>query len=177
MSEDSQSEPIDVPEMSEPKNSFQSWFFGIAGTLIAAGIIALVGQAVHLGKIDTILDAQVEQTKERKAEYEKLSAKIDGLPKAEVLTPQFAAMTAAIAANTASTRANDDKVTALSAVVHDNRVTADSKYESLQSEIKMYGVRQWGVYNMDRWVNAAEKKLGKPLPSTQEITGREPGQP
>ena len=172
----------DPPEMPESKDtSFQTWALGIIGALVVIGIGSGIGMAVassgHFARLDTIIEIQSKQHEEDKGKLDRISESIERLPKLETITPQFAAMNTAISVNTQSTRANDDKISALAAVVHDNRTSSDSKYESLQSELKIYGARQWGSYNMDRWISAAEKKLGKPLPSVQDVTGKEPGQP
>ena len=171
------SDRTETPEMSEPRNNFQNWALGIIGSLVVLAIASGIGMAIassaHFAKLDTIIEGQQDQRKEDKGKLDSIVSKIDALPKVETL----AALTHRIEAVETTQANRTAELTRQQQNITDNRRDANSRMDSLESELKIYAARQWGVYNMDRWISAAEKKLQKPLPSTVEITGKEPGVP
>ena len=170
-------EAVETPDMPEPENNFQNWALGVIGALVVVGIGSGIGMAIassgHFARLDTIIEIQSKQHEEDKGKLDKIYEKIDALPKLETL----AALSHRVEVVEALQAGGTLELTRQQQNITDNRRDANSRMDSLESKINIYAARQWGVYNMDRWISNAEKKLGKPLPSTQDVTGKEPGQP
>ena len=169
-----------LPEMPEPKSNFTNWVLGIVSTLIVLGTATVIGTSIansaHFAKLDLSAEQQVEHNNEWGQHFRELNAKLDVLPKAETIQQEFRDLSSRVSNNETRNNDQDARAQSLSNLVHDNRVKADSEYESIRSELKIYRAYQWGIINQDRWISQAEKKLGKTLPSVQDVTGKTPAE-
>ena len=124
-------ESVEIPEMPEPKSSFDNWVLGIVASLIVLGTATVIGTSIansaHFAKLDLLAEQQVEHNGQWDQHFKELNIKLDQLPKAEAIARDFADVKMRVSGIETRDNTQDDRMRDMANTIHDNRVKADSE--------------------------------------------------